>query len=67
MIRNIFILISTFLNFCMFDWSGKNGDKSGKSQGIWISCVSYNPDYALCPLSVLETIQDSTDYKFQQD
>ena len=27
----------------MFDWSGKNGDKSGKSQGILISCVSGNP------------------------
>ena len=28
----------------MFDWSGKNGDSSGKSQGILISCVSGNPD-----------------------
>ena len=28
----------------MFDWSGKNGDMSGKSQGILISCVSGNPD-----------------------
>ena len=28
----------------MFDWSGKNADKSGKSQGILISCVSGNPD-----------------------
>ena len=28
----------------MFDWSGKNGDKSGKFQGILISCVSGNPD-----------------------
>ena len=27
----------------MYDWSGKNGDKSGKSQGILISCVSGNP------------------------
>ena len=31
----------------MFDWSGKNGDKSGKrlgkSQGILTSCVSGNP------------------------
>ena len=27
----------------MFDWSGKNRDKSGKSQGILISCVSGNP------------------------
>ena len=27
----------------MFDWSGKNGDMSGKSQGILISCVSGNP------------------------
>ena len=27
----------------MFDWSGKNADKSGKSQGILISCVSGNP------------------------
>ena len=29
----------------MFDWSGKNADKSGKSQGILISCVSGNPDH----------------------
>ena len=29
----------------MFDWSGKNADKSGKSQGILISCVSGNPEY----------------------
>ena len=28
----------------MFDWSGKNADKSGKGQGILISCVSGNPD-----------------------
>ena len=27
----------------MFDWSGKNGDESGKSQGILIPCVSGNP------------------------
>ena len=27
----------------MFNWSGKNGDKSGKSQGILLSCVSGNP------------------------
>ena len=27
----------------MFDWSGKNAAKSGKSQGILISCVSGNP------------------------
>ena len=26
----------------MFDWSGKNADMSGKSQGILISCVSGN-------------------------
>ena len=26
----------------MFNWSGKNGDKSGKSQGILKSCVSGN-------------------------
>ena len=26
----------------MFDWSGKNADKSGKSQGILIYCVSGN-------------------------
>ena len=37
------ILIRTCLHFCMFDWSGKNGDESGKSQGILISCVSGNP------------------------
>ena len=28
----------------MFDWSGKNYDESGKSQGILISCVSGKPD-----------------------
>ena len=28
----------------MFDWLGKNGDESGKSQGILISHVSGNPD-----------------------
>ena len=28
----------------MFDWSGKNADMSGKSQGILIYCVSGNPD-----------------------
>ena len=27
----------------MFDWSGENADRSGKSQGILISCVSGNP------------------------
>ena len=27
----------------MFDWLGKYRDKSGKSQGILISCVSGNP------------------------
>ena len=27
----------------MFDWSGKNGDESGKSQGILISRVSGSP------------------------
>ena len=31
----------------MFDWLGENGDKSGKSQGILISCVSGNPDSIL--------------------
>ena len=30
----------------MFDWSGENADKSGKSQGILTSCVSGNP--AIC-------------------
>ena len=30
----------------MFDWSEKKGDKSGKSQGILICCVSGNPDHA---------------------
>ena len=34
----------------MFDWSGKNGDTSGKSQGILISCVSGNPAYNLHPI-----------------
>ena len=28
----------------MFDWSGKNADKSGKGQGILKFCVSGNPD-----------------------
>ena len=32
----------------MFDWSGKNEDKSGKSQGILISCVSGNLDMYGC-------------------
>ena len=27
----------------MINWSGKNGDESGKSQGILKSCVSGNP------------------------
>ena len=31
----------------MFDWSGKNADKSGKGQGILISYVSGNPVKAL--------------------
>ena len=34
-----------YLKFCMFDWSGENGGKSGKSQGILIYCVSGNPVY----------------------
>ena len=34
---------STCHNFCMFYWSVKKGDKSDKSQGILISCVSGNP------------------------
>ena len=29
----------------MFDWSGENRDKLGKSQGIFISCVSGKPVY----------------------
>ena len=33
MIYSIIIQIHTCLIFCMFDWSGKNGDESGKSQG----------------------------------
>ena len=28
----------------MFDWWGKNENKSAKSQGILVSCVSGNPD-----------------------
>ena len=28
----------------MLVWSGKNGDKSGKNQGILISCVSGKPE-----------------------
>ena len=35
------------LNFVMFDWPGKNGDKSGGNQGILISCVRGNPGYHL--------------------
>ena len=31
----------------MFDWSGENADKSEKSQGILISCVSDNPAHIL--------------------
>ena len=27
----------------MFDWSVENGDESGKSHGILISCLSGNP------------------------
>ena len=30
-------------NFCMLGWSGENGEKSGKSQGILILCASGNP------------------------
>ena len=48
MLRYIYLNIR--LNFCMFDWSGKKGDKSGGggggSQGIFISCVSGNPEWA---------------------
>ena len=36
----------------MFDWSGKNGDTSEKSQGILISCMSGNP--AIVVLMALE-------------
>ena len=42
-INIIIILICTCLNIGMFDWSWKSGGKSGKSQGILISCVSGNP------------------------
>ena len=39
----------------MFDWSWKNADKSGKrsgkSQGILISCVSGNPEKSRVVLS----------------
>ena len=43
----IIILIRTCLNFCMFDWSGKNRDKSGKGQGkvrefwylVWVATL----------------------------
>ena len=38
------MIIHACFTFCMFDWSGKNGNKSGKSQEILISCVSGNPD-----------------------
>ena len=38
------MLMCTCPNFCMFDWSGRNEDYSGKSQGILISCVSGNSD-----------------------
>ena len=36
----------------MFDWSGKNGNKSGKSQGILISCVSGNPEFIYSAVTV---------------
>ena len=41
----------TCLHFCMFDWTGKNEDKSWKSQGILISCVSGNPAMSECDSS----------------
>ena len=47
MINKVYVLIHTCLNFCMFDWSGKHGNKSGKSQGILISCASGNPEYSV--------------------
>ena len=37
------LIHNTCGNSCMFDWSRKNGNQSGKSQGILISCVSGNP------------------------
>ena len=40
----------------MFDWSGKNADKSGKSQGILISCVSGNPVVKLSSNGCQETL-----------
>ena len=43
MIIKMYNHTTTCLNFSMFDWTGENGNKSGKSQGILISCVSRNP------------------------
>ena len=52
----IIIQIRTYLNFCMFDWSEENGDKSGESQGILISCVSGNSDlYSASVKSLMES------------
>ena len=40
----------------MFDWSEENGDKSGESQGILISCVSGNSDlYSASVKSLMES------------
>ena len=50
MINKVYNQIHTCVNFSMFDWSGKNGNKSGKSQGILISCVS---GYPVLPWAVL--------------
>ena len=37
-------------NFWLFEWSGKNGGKSGNSQGILLSCVSGDPVTMLAQL-----------------
>ena len=45
----------------MFDWSEKNGDKSGKSHGILISCVSGNPETVQLRLLVYGVLQLALD------
>ena len=47
----------------MFDWSGKNRDKSGKSQGILISCVSGNPGLRpsqVIPKTIIKMVQTAS-------
>ena len=47
LLRYIIIWIYKYLDICMFDWSGKNADKSGKGQGkvgefwylVWVAIL----------------------------